>query len=723
MSRAQFTPFVSQVSPSFWNTLSALKLNELQLSDDVIHAHAEYSPSKTTRDRVTGSELGSRCRIWLQGDGMRADGAASDALAYTVYVPLYLRRPHTPSMPGLVKNFNTLQEFKAADKQRYFYQVVDDIWAAITGTSQDTLASVNNPNCFLLLTYTDLKSYKYYYWFAFPALLTHAPGWSLSHATPEWGLAQDTLSEAQMIALMVALQDAASTVACFVSFNAANEVRLWVLRDGAAYLDHVAPDERLLLFVDPSPHEQYPGWPLRNVLTCVHVRLGLTAVRVLCWRDLFEAGRVAGAQEPGTLVWNSTLGTLELGDAPTDALVWRGRNTFLNARVNEALPDAVGWERNTQGKLAPKLVSLSAMLDPHYLADRAVDLNLKLMRWRAMPNLALEMIQNVDALLIGAGTLGCGVARTLMGWGIRTITFVDSGRVSYSNPVRQSLYELEDCMDGGRWKAHAAADALHRIFPGANAAGHVLAVPMPGHIVPPASVEATLEAIAELERLVARHDVVFLLTDSREARWLPTLFGAAHNKLVINAALGYDSYVVMRHGVRSPHQQPRLGCYFCNDVVAPADSLSNRTLDQLCTVTRPGLAGIAAGTAVELMVSVLQHPLGAATPPPRQQPQRGTAPGAPEPGTTEFGTVPQQVRGYLSDFTTLTMFNYAFEHCTACSPAVLNAYEQGGHDMILDVCNDSACLEHITRLDDLKRETDALDLDLDWSDDEVPHVS
>ncbi len=30
----------------------------------------------------------------------------------------------------------------------------------------------------------------------------------------------------------------------------------------------------------------------------------------------------------------------------------------------------------------------------------------------------------------------------------------------------------------------------------------------------------------------------------------------------------------------------------------------------MCTVTRPGLASIAASTAVELMMSVLQHPKG-----------------------------------------------------------------------------------------------------------------
>ena len=54
----------------------------------------------------------------------------------------------------------------------------------------------------------------------------------------------------------------------------------------------------------------------------------------------------------------------------------------------------------------------------------------------------------------------------LQAWGVRTITFVDSSRVSFSNPVRQPLFEFEDCLNGGKPKAACAADRLKKIFPG-----------------------------------------------------------------------------------------------------------------------------------------------------------------------------------------------------------------------------------------------------------------
>lgn len=62
-------------------------------------------------------------------------------------------------------------------------------------------------------------------------------------------------------------------------------------------------------------------------------------------------------------------------------------------------------------------------------------------------------------------------------------------------------------------------------------------------------------------------------------------------QIAITAALGYDSYLVMRHGAgpgincegydviaatdklstNDARGRQRLGCYFCNDVVAPVD--------------------------------------------------------------------------------------------------------------------------------------------------------
>ena len=77
------------------------------------------------------------------------------------------------------------------------------------------------------------------------------------------------------------------------------------------------------------------------------------------------------------------------------------------------------------------------------LAESSVDLNLKLMRWRLLPSLDLDTIAQTSCLLLGSGTLGCNVARCLLGWGVRHITMLDNSTVSYSNPVRQSLFQFK----------------------------------------------------------------------------------------------------------------------------------------------------------------------------------------------------------------------------------------------------------------------------------------
>ena len=76
--------------------------------------------------------------------------------------------------------------------------------------------------------------------------------------------------------------------------------------------------------------------------------------------------------------------------------------------------NCVGWEKNEKQKLAPRMVDLSSSFDPKVLSANAVNLNLKLIKWRLMPDLDLEKICSAKCLLLGAGTLGCNVARGLM---------------------------------------------------------------------------------------------------------------------------------------------------------------------------------------------------------------------------------------------------------------------------------------------------------------------
>lgn len=152
---------------------------------------------------------------------------------------------------------------------------------------------------------------------------------------------------------------------------------------------------------------------------------------------------------------------------------------------------------------------------------------------------------------------------------MRKITFVDNGTVSFSNPVRQPLFNFEDCLNGGVAKATRASEALTQIYPGVETAGHAFSVPMAGH---PVVDEATTRTEFDtLKTLIDEHDAIFLLMDTRESRWLPTVMGKAAGKIVMNAALGFDTFVAMRHGINEAEQPAKLGCYFCNDVVAPAN--------------------------------------------------------------------------------------------------------------------------------------------------------
>jgi len=143
------------------------------------------------------------------------------------------------------------------------------------------------------------------------------------------------------------------------------------------------------------------------------------------------------------------------------------------------------------------------------------------------------------------------VARNLVSWGYRKVTFVDAGKVSYSNPVRQCLFTYEDSIKPDNYKAPIAATRLKEVFPMVESRGEVLKIPMPGHAVgnSEAAVKEAVDGMERLDELVKEHDVIFLLTDSRESRWLPTVLANVHQKICLTIAVGFETFLVMRHGL------------------------------------------------------------------------------------------------------------------------------------------------------------------------------
>jgi len=165
-------------------------------------------------------------------------------------------------------------------------------------------------------------------------------------------------------------------------------------------------------------------------------------------------------------------------------------------------------------------------------SDEGLQFTLINLRKRYLPEFpALPLA--TGALIIGCGTLGCSLSRQLLSWGVQNFDLVDNGVVRPTNPTRQSLFTSADI---GRKKAVVACEALQHILPSVSATPHCLTIPSPGLGCEEGSFEA-------LEKLITTSDIVFLCTDTRESRWLPTALCSLLSKPSVALGLGFDSYL------------------------------------------------------------------------------------------------------------------------------------------------------------------------------------
>lgn len=708
--QVKYVPFSSLVDTTFWHALSKKKLDELKLDDAPFEGRAFYR-----NDQADGLPA----LVTFDYQSLRTDDGLSTVNVYTIPVDIVIT--------------NTLEEFKKVDKQSLLQTYSNKLWQKMVNCTDGQLP--NGLTRALLLTFLDLKKFIFYYWFAFPSF-----NWPNPSVLSPAKFASDVLTEKQLQMLNESLYSSQNQrwikenpyfLICISKEPSPSEeaITLLPLRE-LKNVDAIENSKEVIYisFPDPSKNTEYPGWPLRNLIVYISLNyLHLRQLKVFCYRT---TGRDVSCSLCFDLHFN-------------------------HSNLPSSVPLAVGWEKNWEkGKFLPRTVDLRSVLDPVKLASNAVNLNLKLMRWRLVPSLNLQLIAKAKCLLLGSGTLGCNVARSLLAWGVEVITFVDNSKVSYSNPVRQSLFKFTDCLDGGKDKAMAAADALKEIYPNVQSKGINLSIPMPGHSVSKDR-EATIDAnVKTLEQLVETHDVIFLLMDTRESRWLPTVLGQVHQKIVINAALGFDSYLVQRHGIRQACDQAQLhssssssikgagsnlvrrrfipghelGCYYCSDVVAPGDSTRDRTLDQQCTVTRPGVSMMAGAMAVELLVSILQHPLQANAPASLTgNNEVETSSSYPSNGDGDedeccLGIIPHQIRSFLSRFHDVIPATAAFANCSGCSKSIIDEYKSNGFKFLLKVFNEPGYLEEISGLKQLHDETHLEDV---WalSDDDTDSSS
>ncbi|GAP83291.1 putative ubiquitin-like modifier-activating enzyme atg-7 [Rosellinia necatrix] len=679
MATLKFAPFSSDIELPFYSALFASKLEHDKLSDSARPVLGVYEP-----------------RIGVHPDDSVKMQVLASALAGTT-VPVNAVRAE-----GIIRNMNTMEAFRQANKVEILNKSARQIWDAI---NDGTIYSVPSLlSSYIILSYADLKKYRMTYWFGFPTLPSD-PAWKRTGEIQRLTTAESTALVDRVGTWRYSVDDreygfflVKKTRGKRPSLDPSSEDIGYTWEIGSlrnfesGFFLGIPKGDRYVAFVDPSAYDEHPAWPLRNLLMLVRQRYQLNEVQILCYRDIQSRRHEA----------RSIIIPLQMDS--------------VDELVLSTMPKATGWERNQANKLTARSVSLAESMDPARLADQSVDLNLKLMKWRISPDLDLDIIKNTRCLLLGAGTLGSYVSRNLMGWGVRKITFIDYGSVSFSNPVRQPLFVYDDCLNGGAPKATRAAESLKQIYPGVDSHGEVLSVPMLGHPIG----DKTQDDFEKLKALINEHDAIFLLMDSRESRWLPTVMGKAAGKIVMNAALGFDTYVVMRHGAEpNDGSNDTLGCYFCNDVVAPGDSQKDLTLDQQCTVTRPGIAAIASALLVELLTSLLQHPLGHHAPAP------ATASANPQQADTAdehaLGIVPHQIRGFLNRFQNLVISGQSYPCCSACSSPILSAYRNEGWEFVKRALENKEYVAELSGLAEVQRKAEALINAVDWEEEGSAH--
>jgi ubiquitin-like modifier-activating enzyme ATG7 len=117
---------------------------------------------------------------------------------------------------------------------------------------------------------------------------------------------------------------------------------------------------------------------------------------------------------------------------------------------------------------------------------------------------------------------------------------------------------------------------------------------------------------------------------------------------------------------------------------------------------------MASAMLVELFVSILQHPDGAAAPAPKSQNEdRGDHP---------LGILPHQIRGFLTSFQNMAISGPSYNRCSACSTAIVDPYRKDGWGFVKRALNERGYVEELSGLAEIQRSAEKAAADMEWDE-------
>ncbi len=303
----KFQQFSSFVDFSFWHELTKRKLDEYRLSEEAVPLSGSFSTRGTS---------GQPAYLRVDSDSFTKAAGVSNC-------------------EGTLVNTNTIESFTGLDRKAIVERAAAQLSADLASG-----AAENDPSLltrFAVITFADLKAYKFFYWFCFPTVTSYRA--TLSGPIQA---ASDVLNAAQTKQLQ---QQFGSRVAALVIVGADGQVAVSELKRGSG-------NEKVTLAVaDGGTMDDHPGWSVRNVLQLLHAHWGVRSVRLLLMRDHLS-----------------------------DVSLMRCRVLDVELTAEATTSTAGGWEKDKNGASKPRMVNLASQMDPKKLLTTAVDLNLKLMK-------------------------------------------------------------------------------------------------------------------------------------------------------------------------------------------------------------------------------------------------------------------------------------------------------------------------------------------------------